>query len=215
MPLRQKLKRIFSRPSPSPSKPTSPAKPTTILLAGIKPIKIKPRPTTTDPHGNPLIELYQPHEVLPRSKYRGPFDAQHLRALAEYSIPAATVERPRSVVSESEAEFSPRGTGAPPTRRGSVVAATIGGEGVGGEGCNSTVAAGAAGWTIFNDDGGGEKNGESGDDDGDTTSGDMSGSDLVDRTNGVNTSSSSTLLTLRTVCCTEETKQTGSNAVER
>ncbi|EEP80031.1 predicted protein [Uncinocarpus reesii 1704] len=125
MPIREKIKRVFSRtsaassssspsssittPAPQRSKP----KTTTVVLAGVKTVKVKPR---LGKDGKPKIEIYKPHEV-PRSKYRGPFDQDHLRSLAAYSIPTAMSDRPRSMVSE----LSPMGTWAPPTRRNSLV----------------------------------------------------------------------------------------------
>ncbi|EAS28235.3 uncharacterized protein CIMG_09439 [Coccidioides immitis RS] len=120
MPIREKMKRVFSRTtsgssnSNSPSSCPHPSKPkaTTVVLAGVKTVKVKPR---VGKDGNPIIELYKPHEV-PRSKYRGPFDEEHLKRLAAYSIPAAMSDRPRSMVSE----LSPMGTWAPPSRRNSL-----------------------------------------------------------------------------------------------
>ncbi|KAK2809730.1 hypothetical protein FQN50_003575 [Emmonsiellopsis sp. PD_5] len=126
---RQKIKRVFSRSASGPSRrpkdsstPSSktkpsrrhsqsqpPNKPTTIRTPiGVKPGKIKYRS-----NGKPKIELYKEHEI-PRSKYRGPFDEDHIKRLAAYTISGATTEsdRPRSFVSE----LSPMGTRAPSRR---------------------------------------------------------------------------------------------------
>ncbi|KAI1912548.1 hypothetical protein LOZ39_002409 [Ophidiomyces ophidiicola] len=112
MPVRERMRRIFSRSSSGTSSQHAKAKPTTVVLAGIKAVKVTPR---IGKDGKPLIEIYKPHEV-PRSKYRGPVDEEHSRALAAYSIPSALSDRPRSLVSD----FSPMGTRAP-TRRNSIV----------------------------------------------------------------------------------------------
>ncbi|OJD15714.1 hypothetical protein AJ78_04049 [Emergomyces pasteurianus Ep9510] len=136
MPFREKMKRVFSRSgsgshsassspltskdpknSPNsgywPKQTRNPNKGSGIRVPIVKPGKIKYRA-----NGKPKIELYKSHEV-PRSKYRGPFDEAHIQRLAAYSIPNAMLasNRPRSMLSE----FSPMGTRALPSRRGSVV----------------------------------------------------------------------------------------------
>ncbi|PGH03144.1 hypothetical protein AJ80_08740 [Polytolypa hystricis UAMH7299] len=141
MAFREKMRRVFSRPSNSsssaaaassstplkshPQQPTHSSKPSTattatttssLKLSRFRSKKSKTNSTNTKNRKiKPKIEIYKPHE-LPRSKYRGPFDEEHIQRLAAYSIPRAQEERPRSMVSE----FSPMGTRAPPTRRGSV-----------------------------------------------------------------------------------------------
>ncbi|KAK2774125.1 hypothetical protein FQN53_003750 [Emmonsiellopsis sp. PD_33] len=127
---REKIKRVFSRSASGPSQrpkdsstPSSkpkgsrrpsqsqpPNKPATIRPPiGVKPGKIKYRS-----NGKPKIELYKEHEI-PRSKYRGPFDEEHIKRLAAYTISSATTgsDRPRSFVSE----LSPMGTRAPSRRQ--------------------------------------------------------------------------------------------------
>ncbi|PGG98841.1 hypothetical protein GX51_06576 [Blastomyces parvus] len=139
-PLREKIKRVFSRSdsgslsassSPQTSKDPKNQKSSRPKSGywprqtrdhnkggGIgSPIGLKPGKTKYRGNGKPKIELYKPHEV-PRSKYRGPFDENHIERLAAYSISNAmlSADRPRSMLSE----LSPMGTRAPPTRRGSV-----------------------------------------------------------------------------------------------
>ncbi|KKZ68213.1 hypothetical protein EMCG_06104 [[Emmonsia] crescens] len=136
LPLREKIKRVFSRSGswspqtskdPKNQKPSSPISgywpkparnPNNKAGAARVPIAVKPGKIKYRPNGKPKIELYKAHEV-PRSKYRGPFDEAHIERLAAYSIPGAmlTANRPRSMLSE----LSPTGTRAPPSRRGSVV----------------------------------------------------------------------------------------------
>ncbi|KAL2371534.1 hypothetical protein BDBG_08829 [Blastomyces gilchristii SLH14081] len=138
-PLREKIKRVFSRsdsgslPGSSPtqtskdsknqksSRPKNgywPSQARDHRGGGIGPsIGVKPGKIKYRANGKPKIELYKAHEV-PRSKYRGPFDEAHIQRLAAYSISNAmlSADRPRSMLSE----LSPMGTRAPPSRRGSV-----------------------------------------------------------------------------------------------
>lgn len=54
---------------------------------------------------------------MPKPKYRGPVDVDHMKKLTAFSFTRAMAERPRSIVSE----LSPLATRAPPTRRGSAI----------------------------------------------------------------------------------------------
>ncbi|OJD20874.1 hypothetical protein ACJ73_07790 [Blastomyces percursus] len=139
-PLREKIKRVFSRSdsgSLSGSSPPQTSKDSKNQKSsrpksgywprqardhnkggGIGPsIGIKPGKVKYRANGKPKIQLYKAHEV-PRSKYRGPFDEAHIQRLAAYSISNAmlSADRPRSILSE----LSPMGTRAPPSRRGSI-----------------------------------------------------------------------------------------------
>ncbi|KAG5302293.1 hypothetical protein I7I48_02592 [Histoplasma ohiense] len=123
-PLREKIKRVFSR---SGSLPTSSPPQTSKNSKNQKSSHPKSGYWSRQAHGHhkkggikpskPKIELYKAHEI-PRSKYRGPFDEAHIKRLAAYSISGAmlSADRPRSMLSE----LSPMGTRAPPSRRGSV-----------------------------------------------------------------------------------------------
>jgi hypothetical protein len=66
--------------------------------------------------GKPKFEIYKPYE-MPKPKYRGPIDVEHMERLKAFSFRRAMADRPRSIVSE----LSPFATLAPPTRRGSAI----------------------------------------------------------------------------------------------
>jgi hypothetical protein len=66
MPFRERVRRVFHRPSSSSSA-----------------------------ENKPKVQYYRRHEVPP-SKFRGPFDKSHQKSLASWSFEGACVERSRS-----------------------------------------------------------------------------------------------------------------------
>lgn len=92
-PFPQPIPKVKSKPKAAPSPPEG------VSAVRARFAHITPRKPKYDKNGKVKIELYKPHEVPP-SKYRGPFDPKHIKALADYSWGAALTERPRSIVSQ-------------------------------------------------------------------------------------------------------------------
>lgn len=124
MTFREKIKRVFTHSEPQARNQKAEDKPQP---------EAEPNPTTTGPNGGngggaaakprkwklrrdrkPKIEVYKPYQVPP-SKFRGPFDPDHMKRMADYAIPQEeqpTEDRPLSMLSMLS-ELSPTQTREP------------------------------------------------------------------------------------------------------
>ena len=109
-PFPQPIPKVTPKDKSKSKSKSKPSPPDNIASVRARFAHITPRKPKYDKNGKVKIELFKPHEVPP-SKYRGPFDPKHLKALADYSWGAALTERPRSIVSQCspKTELGPGG----------------------------------------------------------------------------------------------------------